>query len=427
MQTSLRAIAKKAEEKKRYRFQNLSVLLTEENLSDTWKLMNRKAAPGVDRIDARMYGGNLDGNLHSLVERLKAGSYRAKLVKRVYIPKTNGKLRPLGLPVTEDKLVQSGVTRILNAIYEADFLPCSYGYRPARGARDAVRDVDRTLAKGRFTCVVEADIKGFFDHIDHDWLIRMIELRVNDSRLVRLIKKWLRAGVLDTDGKVIHPLTGTPQGGVISPILANIYLHYALDLWFEKVVRRHCRGTAYLCRYADDFIAAFEYRKDAERFYRALHGRMAKFNLSLAPEKTRILDFHRASKEGFDFLGFTFRWGKSRRGKPWLTRRTAPVKFRAALRAFTVWCEENRSLRLAHFMGLMGSKLRGYYNYYGVIGNSRSLQTFYYKLERSIFKWLNRRSQRRSFTWPEFKAMVKRYELPRPRITETRELQLSLF
>lgn len=423
MQTSLQGIAKKAEEKKRYRFQNLSNLLTEENLVETWKSMNRKAASGVDRISTKMYEEDLKGNLQNLVGRLKTGRYRAKLVKRVYIPKSNGKLRPLGLPTTEDKLVQNAVTRILNAIYEADFLPGSFGYRPNRGAKDAVRDVDRTLTKGRYTCVVEADIKGFFDNIDHEWLIKMIELRVNDQRLIKLIRKWLRAGVLDTDGKVIHPLTGTPQGGVISPILANIYLHYALDLWFEKVVRKHCSGAAYLCRYADDYIAAFEHRKDAERFYRSLQQRMAKFNLSLAPEKTKILDFHPWSKESFEFLGFTFRWGKSRKGKPWLTRRTAPGKYRAALRNFSLWCKENRNLRLNHFMGLMKSKLRGYYNYYGVIGNYQSLSVFYNEIEKFIFKWLNRRSQRRSFTWPEFKALVKRFELPRPRITESREVQ----
>jgi len=309
VQTSLQGIAKRAARDKRHRFGSLSTMLNEEMLLDSWRFIQKDAACGVDQVSAEEYEQNLEENIHDLVERLKRGSYHAKLVRRKYIPKGDGGQRPLGIPATEDKLLQLAVKRILEAIYEADFLRCSYGYRPKVGARDAVHKLTVKLQFGNYHYVVEADIKGFFDNVDHEWMVRMLQERIDDRSLVRLIKKWLNAGVLETDGKVIRPVTGTPQGGVISPILANIYLHYALDLWFHTVFKKLCRGEACLIRYADDFVAAFEHQEDAERFYQALGERLQKFGLELSAAKTRVIPFRRDPPKGggrFEFLGFEF-------------------------------------------------------------------------------------------------------------------------
>ena len=285
MPTSLQGIANKARSDKEYRFGGLSELLTEHYFSYCWKKLRKDAATGVDRVTAQEYGRHFSTNVRDLIKRLKQGTYRAKLVLRKWIPKGIGKLRPLGLPALEDKLLQIAVAQILGAIYEADFLSYSYGYRPRIGARDAVKALKDALQFGRFRYVVEADIKGFFDNINHAWMIRMLELRIDDRRFLRLIKKWLKAGILEEDGKVLHPITGTPQGGIVSPVLANVYLHYALDLWFEIVVKKHCRGAVYLCRYADDFVCAFEYKADADWFYSKLSERLGKFNLTLSAER----------------------------------------------------------------------------------------------------------------------------------------------
>src|SRR6266498_798951 len=272
--TSLQAIAKKASERPEYRFRDLFRLLNEEMLKDSWHSIRKNAASGVDRVSAAQYEQNLDGNIHQLVEELKRKRYRAKNVLRRYIPKGNGKLRPLGIPATQDKLLQIAVKRILEAIFEQDFLHCSYGYRPGVGILDAVDKLTVKLQFGKYNYLVEADISGYFDNIDHTWLLKMLAERVDDKSFLWLIEKWLKAGVLETDGKVLHPVTGTPQGGIVSPILANIYLHFVLDLWFQKVVILHCSGEACLIRYADDFVCAFEKEEDAKRFYETLRERM---------------------------------------------------------------------------------------------------------------------------------------------------------
>lgn len=251
-QTSLRGIANKAALQKTYRFRSIARILTVDFLLLNWDSINKKAASGIDNVSASEYEKNLQGNIENLVESLKGNRYKAKLVKRHYIPKANGQMRPLGIPAIDDKVLQTGVKAILEAIYEQDFLPCSYGYRPHRGAKDAIKDLYQELSRGKYNYIVEADIKGYFDNIDHTHLLNMLALRIDDKRFLGLIRKWLKAGILDTDGQVIHPATGTPQGGIVSPVLANVYLHYALDLWFESVVKPHCRGVAYLCRYADD-------------------------------------------------------------------------------------------------------------------------------------------------------------------------------
>jgi len=418
VQTSLLGIAKKAKSDKRYRFRNLYRELDEEMLRDSWRLIRKDAALGVDRVSAAEYEANLGENIHQLVERLKRKSYRARLVRRQYIPKGDGKQRPLGISVTEDKLLQLAGKRLLEAIYEQDFLPCSYGYRPGVGALEAVDQLTVKLQFGGYRYVVEADIKAFFDNLSHEWLMRMLAERIDDQAILRLIKKWLKAGVLDTDGKVIRPEGGTPQGGNISPVLANVYLHYALDLWFEKVFRRSCSGEAFLIRFADDFVCGFEREEDAQRFYGELEERLRKFGLTVAAAKTRVIPFsrYRSGETSFDFLGFEFRWGKDRQGKNRLKRRTSRKKFRGSLKRAAEWCKKNRHLRLQEQFRRLNAKLRGYYNYYGVNGNYASLNEFFHQLQRLHLKWLNRRSQRPSYTWDSYYALRQHFALARPRI-----------
>lgn len=419
MPTSLQAIAKKAQDRKYYRFLNLYRLIDEDFLLDCWRDIRKTAAYGVDRISAWQYGENLIENIRDLVERLKKKSYRAKLVRRHYIPKPDGRMRPLGIPVVEDKLLQLAVTRILEAIYEQDFLRCSYGYRPKKGALEAVDKLTVKLQFGQYNFVVEADIKGFFDNLDHERLIEMLSLRIADRQLLRLIMKWLKAGVLDTDGQVIHPATGTPQGGIVSPILANVYLHYALDQWFQEEVKTHCGGEACLIRYADDFVCAFQYEKHAQRFHQALESRLGEFGLQLATDKTRVIPFSRSNEPGssrFDFLGFEFFWGKDRADKPHLKRRTSRKKLRNSLANFTQWCKESRHMPIGELFPLLRLKLRGYYNYYGVKGNTGGLGQFFHHAMSILWKWLNRRSQRRSFNWQGFNDLLDHFDVPRPRI-----------
>lgn len=419
MSTFLQGIAKKAHEQPKHRFGNLYELLNEAYLRECWRDIRKDAAYGVDHVSAEAYEQHLEENIHDLVERLKGKRYRAKLVKRRYIPKGGGQRRPLGIPAVEDKLLQRAVARILEAIYEQDFLRCSYGYRPNVGALDAVDKLTIKLQFGRYHFVVEADIKGYFDNIQHDWLIRMLEERLEDGAVLRLIRKWLKAGVLDTDGQVVHPATGTPQGGVISPILANVYLHYALDRWFQKVVKPRCGGEACLIRYADDFVAAFQYQEEADRFYQELGSRLGKFGLEVAADKTRVIPFSHQQARGttsFDFLGFEFRWGTDRAGKPHLKRRTARKKLRNAFTRFTAWCQDTCRHRVRDVFRDLNAKLRGYYRYYGVQGNYPSLQQFFNRAMRILFKWLNRRSQRRSYTWPGFIELLRHFQVERPRL-----------
>jgi group II intron reverse transcriptase/maturase len=404
-------------------------MLSEENLKECWRDIRKDAAYGVDQVSGQDYEEHLEENVHDLVERLKRKAYRAKLVRRQYIPKGDGKMRPLGIPATEDKLLQLAVKKPLEAIYEQDFLSCSYGYRPNTGAKQAVIDLSAMLQFGSYRYIVEMDIKSYFDSIDHEWLMRMLELRVDDKPFLRLIKKWLNAGVLNTDGKVLHPIAGTPQGGNISPLLANVYLHYALDKWFAVVVKARCGSRANLIRYADDSVCVFEREEDANWFRKALEERLKKFKLELSAEKTRVIQFDRMKNAGetsFDFLGFEFRWGTDRKGKPNLKRRTSRKKLRNSKKNFTQWCRTNRHQKLPKLFTTLNAKLTGYYNYYGVIGNFRSLNEFYSHVRSTLYSWLNRRSQRHSYRWETFAQLLERYRVPTPRITQKPRVQLSL-
>ena len=292
-----------------------------------------------------------------------------------------------------------------------------YKIRPERGVGDAVRDLTFDLQYGKYGYVVESDIKGFFDNMDHDWLLKMLRLRIDDEAFVGLIRKWLKAGILETDGQVAHPVTGTPQGGIVSPILANIYLHYALDLWFDRRVRPRCGGAAMMIRFADDFVCAFQSKSEAEAFYEALGARLGKFGLALAPDKTHLIRFCRSDLKGsgrFDFLGFEFYWARTRSGRPGVKRRTSRKKLRASLASFTDWIKGNRSQPIGRLMATLKAKYRGYWNYYGVIGNSASMAQFFYRCMRILFKWLNRRSQRRSYSWAGFLALLDDFGVVRP-------------
>ncbi len=427
MPTSLQGIANRARREKKARFRHLYSMLNESNLKWCFYQLRKNAAPGIDKVTFAQYEENLDENLKGLVERLKRKKYHAKLVRRKSIPKGKGKKRPLGIPVLEDKLLQLAVAKMLSAIYEVDFLDMSWGYRPGRGAREASRVLSDALIRGKFGWVVEADIRGFFDNISHEWMLRMLEERVEDRALSRLIGKWLKAGVMEEDGKVLHPATGTPQGGVISPILANIYLHYVLDLWFSKRVQPGCRGEVYMMRYADDWVCMFQYQEDALRCEEALPERLEKFGLEVAPEKTRRLRFSRFDlepNEAFEFLGFEFRWVLSRKGKPRIQRRTSPKKLTQSIGAFTDWIKKNRHQRITTLMGRLRSKFRGYWNYYGVQGNYRSMDRFWRQALKVLFTWLNRRSHRRSYTWVGFFALLRDFAIPGPRIVESRIRQL---
>jgi len=420
-QTFLRAIAEKATTDKHHRFGDLYRWLNRDVLRLCFFRLRKDAASGVDGVTYQEYERNLEANLEDLEGRLRRKGYRARLVRRKYIPKGNGKMRPLGIPALEDKLVQTAVTQILLAIYEVDFLPCSYGYRLGTGAHDAIRALTEELQFGRHNFVYEADIKGFFENIRWDRLEQMLRQRISDGAIINLIRKWLRAGILEEDGRVIHPQTGTPQGGIVSPVLANIYLHYALDLWFQRRVRPQQRGQCRLIRYADDFVVGFECRHEAEAFDQALKTRLGQFGLELAADKTKTLRFGRNGgphNGKFDFLGFEFYWQPDRKGQPRVKRRTATKKWRAGMQRMREWIQENRHRRVPWQMKRLRSKLQGTWNYYGLIGNYRRMKLFYEETVRTLHKWLNRRSQRRSISRRATDRLLERFQIPLPRIVE---------
>jgi RNA-directed DNA polymerase len=405
-------------------------MLNRANFEVAYHAINKNAAVGEDGVTYHEYGENLAQNLADLELRLKEKRYLAKLVRRVFIPKSNGKQRPLGVPALEDKIVQYVVREILQALFESLFLDCSYAYRPHRSARQAVEKLQGEL-RNQCVWVVECDLASFFDTIDHDWMIKMLERRIDDRALIGLIRKWLRAGVLQPDGVVEYPECGTPQGSIISPILANIYLHYALDLWFYQEVGKTATGKTVLVRYADDFVAGFRYHGDAARFYRMLPKRLEKFGLAVAEKKTRKMRFSRFRKdesESFDFLGFEYRWTLSRNGKDIISLRTSGKKLRNAVQDLTQWLQKHQNKRLKWVLGMVKAKLRGLYNYFGVIGNSARLREMYILYCRTLYRLLNRRSQRKSFNWKTFTFILRFHGVVRHRSNLFNEgIQLSLL
>jgi group II intron reverse transcriptase/maturase len=429
MTTDLNAIAFKAQTHPKHRFQNVYGLLKAGALYRGWANLNKQSAAGIDGVNAQQFEHRLQENIRALAQQLKDDRYRVKAVKRVYIPKANGRERPLGLPTIEDKIVQQSVSDLLQSIWEQDFLRNSYGYRPHKSAHQAVHSLQLNLQFKGYGYIVEADIKGFFDNMDHAWLMRMLKQRIDDKRLLNLINQWLKARIKEPDGHFHKPQAGTPQGGVISPVLANIYLHYALDLWFEHRIKPRLKGRAMLIRYADDFVVAFQYRNEAQDFYAKLAPRLKEFNLEVAAEKTsikRFSRFHPGQQRNFEFLGFSFYWDVDFNGEPRLRRKTAPKKHRAALQSFYQWIKENRHRRLSLSMPQLKRKVIGFRNYFGLPDNSLSVSRIYDHILRSLYKWLNRRSQRRSFTWQGMKEMLGYFGVQPMRVSK-RQLAVDWY
>lgn len=427
VRTKLHRIAAKARAEGSFKFTSLYHLMNEELLRECYGELEADKAAGIDKVTKQEYGAKLGSNIADLMKRLHQMSYRPQPVRRVYIPKAGStKQRPLGIPSLEDKLVQKAMVRIVEAIYEEDFIEDSYGFRPKRSCHDALRALSRAVEEEGTNYVVEADIKGFFDNVKHEWMMRFLEHRIGDKRVLRMVVRFLKAGVIE-EGKWRASEEGTPQGGSISPLLANIYLHYALDEWFEKVYRASSKGKARLIRYADDFVVCFQNRGDAMRFLAELKERLQKFGLEVEPTKTKVVEFGKWAErnarargekpETIDFLGFTHYCGRTRDGKRFRMKRvTARKKYRAKLAGMKEWIKRKRNTPLRELLPEVGAKLTGHYQYYGVTDNSRGIRRYRDDVKRLLFKWLNRRSQRRSYTWEEFNRMLERFPLPEPRI-----------
>ena len=417
MSTELSKIAEKAKTDPELRFTSLAHLLTPEFLKETWKQMNRHGASGVDGETIKDYERDLEGRIGDLHERLKAGRYKAPPVRRVNIPKGNGKTRPLGIPTVEDRLVQRAVARILEAIYEADFLGVSYGFRPGRNPHQALQKLRSCIIEGRVGYVFEADIRGYFNHINHYWLMRMLRARIRDTRILRLIEKWLRAGAME-NGVVTVTGEGTPQGGPISPILANIYLHYVLDLWFEIGCKKRFRGKASLIHFADDYVVCFQYRQDAEWFHRVLEKRMAEFGLELAEEKTRLVRFGRFAgeeAETFDFLGFTHVCGRDRKGRYAVIRIPGRKAVRKFLDRVKQWLKAHMHASPRNQQKHLSLMLRGFYQYFGLYHCTPKLGYVLHEVRGQWAKSLRRRSQRHRLTW-DVLASRAWFQLPQPQV-----------
>lgn len=397
--------------------QNLMHNVNEQTLMAKHRKQARKKATGIDGVDKESYNEHAEENIGTLVERMRKFQYKPQAVRRAYIPKTNGKLRPLGIPAYEDRLVQGVMADLLNAVYEERFLDCSYGFRPKQSAHDVVHYLNQTLMTKKANYVLEADIKGFFDNVDHDWLMKFLAHDIQDKNFLRYVKRFLIAGIMEgTELKECD--RGTPQGGLISPVLANVYLHYVLDLWFEKAVKPKLRGEAYYVRYADDFMILFQYENEAQKVLEALKQRLAKFSLEVAEDKTRILPFGRwkGTKEDFDFLGFTFFNAKTRTGKYRVGIRTSKKKLKAKRQAAKAWLHTRLTKPVAETMQLLAAVIRGHCNYYGVNGNFHAIQSFWKYLKYSTYRMLNRRDQKGKLHYPKF-LRIWNFYIQKPQLT----------
>jgi RNA-directed DNA polymerase len=424
----LRLIAEKARKDKGFKFNSLSHLINEESLSWCFGELKKNKAPGIDGITVLEYGENLEANLKDLIVRMKAKKYRPQPVKRVFIPKPGKKeKRGLGIPSVEDKLVQIMMKKILEAIYEQDFLDFSYGFRPKMSCHQAVNRLDKVVMTRPINYIVEVDIEKFFDNVCHYWLLRGLEERIADPNFLLLVRKFLKAGIIE-NGDIHKSVQGTPQGGVTSPVLSNIYLHYVLDIWFERKFKSEAKGYAELIRYADDFVACCESKKDADEFLVQLEARLSKFKLGISKEKTSIIKFGRNAWKShqnggervatFTFLGFTHFCTKSRRGKFIMGHKTSKQKLSRAQKEINLWLKKVRNMfLLKDWWKVLKAKLIGHYNYFGISGNMHCLRQFYKNVWWMVFKWINRRSQKKSMNLSKYSRYLDWNPLPQPRIS----------
>lgn len=421
----LALISERARKDSQYQFTSLAHLLSEGFLRECYYRLGRDRASGIDGITWKEYGKELDENLKRLVDKLKKKQYKPLPARRVYIPKNEHEKRPLGLPALEDKIVQKGIASILESIYEADFMECSYGFRPGRSCHLALKAVGKLVMTKQVNHIVECDIKGFFDNVSHYLLLKFLGIRIKDPSFLLLIRRFLGAGHME-NGQVYSPEAGTPQGGNLSPSLSNVFLHNVLDLWFHYTVKAHVKGYCELVRYADDFICVVQYADDAKRIKQALKRRFQKYELEIHPEKSRIISFGRNKRYNakmqnrrpntFDFLGFTHYCSISRKRKFKVGRKTSAKKFRTKCKDMNVWLKATRNERTKEWWPILQAKLRGHYQYYGVSGNIKSISCYYFQTICMVYKWLNRRSQRKSYNWEGFREYLKKYPLPQPRI-----------
>jgi len=426
--TDLTRIRDKAQQQTKLVFTSLYHHVVDvDNLRECYKLLDGNKATGIDYVSKTEYAKNLERNLQELSSRLKRMGYRPQPKKRVYIPKPGSdKGRPLGISSFEDKVVELSVKRVIEPLFETLFEDCSYGYRPGRNPHQCIDALGRTIQQRRVNYVVEADIRGFFDNVNHEWLIKFLKQRIGDPRVLRLVTRMLKAGIME-DGQRQQGQVGTPQGSILSPLLSNIYLHYVLDLWFQRRIQQRCRGQAFLFRFADDFLACFQYSEDAENFHTSLNDRLEGFNLKLAEEKTRRIAFGKYARENanrngtkaqeFDFLGFTFYCGKTRNGHFKVKRKTSRKKLSQSVFKLAEWLRWYRNMRPTSEL-VRGAKTRitGHLNYYAVTDNGKHCNLYMYLTTRILFKWLNRRSQRKSYDWKGFNQMLSQVEWPRVRI-----------
>ena len=428
MGTDLTRIGEKARKEPRLVFSSLFHHISDvENLRDSYETLEAGKATGIDGVDKEEYGKRLEANLQELSQKLKDMAYRPSPKRRVYIPKAGSeKGRPLGISNLEDKIVEAATKRTLEPIYETMFEPCSYGYRPNRSPHMCVDDLGRTIQQKKVSHVLEADIRSFFDKVQHEWLVKFLRHRIGDERVIRLIIRMLKGGVLE-DGLVKASEEGTPQGSILSPLLSNIYLHYVLDLWFEKKIKPSLRGEAYLFRFADDFVVCFEYKDTAETFRKLLEERMEGFGLELAGEKTKRMEFGKfarqdAAKRGekpeeFTFLGFTFYCGKTKTGYFKVKRKTSRKKLGLSLQKFTEWAKKSRRiLKKKQMIKRAKARVVGHLQYYAITDNLDRCSYYIHCTRRILFKWLNRKSQRKAYTWANFDKVLAEAKWPRPRI-----------
>lgn len=416
----LQWIAEQAKENKEMRFENIIYLVNEQALLEAFQATRKDGAPGIDGQTGAEYKLHLEDNIKNLLERLRKWRYRAPPVKRAWIPKENGEQRALGLPTFEDKMLQRAVVTLLNHVYEQDFKDCSYGYRPGRGAHDALRALRKQCYESRAKWIVDVDIKGFFDSLNHGVIRTLLQRRIADQGIIRLIGKWLNAGVLEA-GEIINPEMGTPQGGVISPLLANICLHYIIDEWFEQEVQPRLKGKCFLVRYADDSIIGCENEEDAKRIVKVLPKRMQRYGLTLNEQKTKLVPFAmpwgQSKGDGtFNFLGFTHYWAKTKKGWWVIKRKTQRTRLRKAIKGIHTWCRQHMHDPLKDQFRTLTRKLQGHYRYFGIQCNYYALHLVYHHTTRSWKHWLGRRDSSRPLSWKRYYDILRWFPLPAPRI-----------